>query len=111
MFMSRPHEGYSLVTASAPTTTDLMAVTMGDACGIGPEIIAQWWPDGRQLMVVGCPQVMARAVAWMPLDRRPTVRVLKALSEVPTLAVRDLGVWVPPGLPEDLMDAPVGQVD
>ncbi len=99
------------MTAAAHVPADLLAVTMGDACGIGPEIIAQWWPDGRQLMVVGCPQVMARAVAWMPLDRRPTVRVLKALSEVPTLAVRDLGVWVPPGLPEDLMDAPVGQVD
>lgn len=111
MFMSRPHEGYSLVTASAPTTTDLMAVTMGDACGIGPEIIARWWPDGRQWVVVGCPRVMARAVSWMPPDRRPTVRVLSALRDVQALAESELGVWVPPGLPDDLLDAPVGRVD
>src|SRR5574343_89790 len=89
MFMSRPHEGYSLVTASAPTTTDLMAVTMGDACGIGPEIIARWWPDGRQWVVVGCPRVMARAVSWMPPDRRPTGRVDERAGRAAAACIRE----------------------
>ena len=102
MFMSRPHEEKS---------ADLLAITMGDACGIGPEIIAQWWPGGREAVVVGCPQVMARAVNWMPAGRRPRVRTLAALSEVATLAADEMGVWAPPGLPEDLLDAPLGQVD
>ena len=88
-----------------------MAVTMGDACGIGPEIIAQWWPGGREAVVVGCPKVMARAVNWMPAGQRPRVRELADLGEVSTLAPDEMGVWAPPGLPEDLLDAPLGQVD
>ena len=52
---------------------------MGDACGIGPEIIAQWWPGGREAVVVGCPKVMARAVNWMPAGQRPRVRELADL--------------------------------
>jgi 4-hydroxythreonine-4-phosphate dehydrogenase len=84
---------------------------MGDACGIGPEIIAQWWPGGREAVVVGCPKVMARAVNWMPAGQRPRVRELADLGEVSTLAPDEMGVWAPPGLPEDLLDAPLGQVD
>ena len=99
------------MTAAPYAPADLLAVTMGDACGIGPEIIAQWWPGGRDWVVVGCPQVMARAVSWMPAERRPRVRVLTDLGEVATLSGRDMGVWVPPGLPPGLMDAPLGQVD
>lgn len=84
---------------------------MGDACGIGPEIIAQWWPGGREAVVVGCLKVMARAVNWMPAGQRPRVRELADLGEVSTLAPDEMGVWAPPGLPEDLLNAPLGQVD
>lgn len=99
------------MTPTQHAPVDLLAVTMGDACGIGPEIIAQWWPGGREALVVGCPKVMARAVGWMPAERRPRVRTLTRLSEISTLAVDEMGVWAPPGLPEDLLDAPLGQVD
>ena len=99
------------MTSASRPFADLLAVTMGDACGIGPEIIAQWWPGGREAVVVGCPKVMARAASWMPAERRPRVRPLVALSEASTLAVDEMGVWSPPGLPEDLLDAPLGQVD
>ena len=86
-----------------------IVVLAGD--GIGPEIIAQWWPGGREAVVVGCPKVMARAVNWMPAGQRPRVRELADLGEVSTLAPDEMGVWAPPGLPEDLLDAPLGQVD
>ncbi|WP_428020450.1 4-hydroxythreonine-4-phosphate dehydrogenase PdxA [Aquabacterium sp.] len=100
-----------MVTPAPHALADLMAVTMGDACGIGPEIIAQWWPGGREAVVVGCPNVMARAVNWMPAGQRPRVRELADLGEVSTLAPDEMGVWAPPGLPEDLLNAPLGQVD
>ena len=99
------------MTPAPHALADLLAVTMGDACGIGPEIIAQWWPGGREAVVVGCPKVMARAVNWMPAGQRPRVRELADLGEVSTLAPDEMGVWAPPGLPEDLLDAPLGQVD
>lgn len=97
--------------ASAHAMSDLLAVTMGDVCGIGPEIIAKWWPDGRHWVVIGCPQAMTRALSWLPDGRHLRVRVLSDLRDVSALSADDMGVWVPPGLPADLLDAPVGQVD
>ena len=99
------------MTSAPHAFSDLLAVTMGDACGIGPEIIAKWWPEGRHMLVIGCPKVMSRAVGWMPSERRPKVKVLTQLSEVPSLSPDEMGVWVPPGLPADLLAAPLGQID
>lgn len=48
-----------------------LAVTMGDASGIGPEIIAKMYlrrPDNRHWIVVGDPLVMERAVTTMGLN-------------------------------------------
>jgi 4-hydroxythreonine-4-phosphate dehydrogenase len=92
--------------------SSLLAVTMGDACGIGPEIIARWWPsrDGAAV-VVGDPAVMARAMGYLPASHRSEVVVLQTLAEHAGLTRSQLGVWVPPGLPPDLPDAPLGQVD
>ena len=41
-----------------------LAITMGDACGIGPEIVARWWVDQAtpSAVVVGDPAVMTRAI-------------------------------------------------
>jgi 4-hydroxythreonine-4-phosphate dehydrogenase len=90
----------------------MLAITMGDACGIGPEIIAKWWPVAQgQAVVVGCPDVMGRAVAWLQTDSRPEVVALSALDEVQALSPRQMGVWAPPGLPADLLSAPLGMVD
>jgi 4-hydroxythreonine-4-phosphate dehydrogenase len=90
----------------------MLALTMGDACGIGPEIIARWWPAaGGQALVVGCPDVMGRACAWMPPADRPEVVTLQSLDEAHTLMPRQMGVWCPPGLPADLLAAPLGHVD
>lgn len=88
-----------------------LAVTMGDACGIGPEIIAAWWGRDPRALVVGCPEVMRRAAACLPQRDRPTVLALQHPDQAAVLSRGEMGVWAPPGLPLDLCGAPVGQVD
>ena len=102
--------------ASHLQSEPVLAVTRGDACGIGPEIIARLWLDSAmpQALVVGSPQVMRRAAAWVAQARGGLAPVVveiqdaKKWADVPTGA---MPVWAPPGLPHDLIDAPVGQVD
>ncbi len=85
---------------------------MGDACGIGPEIIAKWWrAGGGAAVVIGSPAVMQRAANWLPQADRPEVVALGSLAQQASLQPGQMGVWVPPGLPADLLDAPLGQVD
>lgn len=90
---------------------DWLAVTMGDACGIGPEVIAKWWGRDSRAIVIGCPRVMQRAVAWLPPERAPEVVALSDWRDASKLTAGQMGVWAPPGLPADLLDAPLGQVD
>lgn len=100
--------------ASCPTVPamgDWLALTMGDACGIGPEIIAKWWGRGDRALVIGCPQVMRRAVAWLPASQAPEVVALGDWRDVSRLPPEQMGVWAPPGLPSDLLEAPLGRVD
>jgi 4-hydroxythreonine-4-phosphate dehydrogenase len=96
-------------TASNPTQ---LALTMGDACGIGPEIIALWWLaiGGQGALVVGCPRVMARATRLVAGDRLAVV-TLSTIEQAGLLSPGQMGVWVPPGLPDDVVDAPWGRVD
>jgi len=91
--------------------SDWLALTMGDACGIGPEIIAKWWGRDRRAIVVGCPQVMARALTWVPGSAASRVVALADWRDASNLEAGEMGVWPPPGLPADLTDAPLGQVD
>ena len=88
-----------------------VALTMGDACGIGPEIIAKLFrvPTGAGCFVLGDLGVMRRAAATVG-GMLPVARI-----EQPADAMR-----VPPnclpvlpvaGLPPDLLDAPIGRID
>ncbi|MFN5330513.1 MAG: 4-hydroxythreonine-4-phosphate dehydrogenase PdxA, partial [Planctomycetota bacterium] len=46
--------------------TPIVAYTMGDAAGVGPEIIAKAWPELCRMsrpLVVGDPAVMVRAAS------------------------------------------------
>ncbi|MFN3885423.1 MAG: 4-hydroxythreonine-4-phosphate dehydrogenase PdxA [Aquabacterium sp.] len=92
-----------------------LAVTMGDPCGIGPEIVARWWMgEARpQAVVVGDAAVMARALLWVRSEGQgPTgVRRIDSVEEAWCLPPDVLPVWQPAGLPSDLLAAPVGQVD
>ena len=83
-----------------------LLVTMGDAAGIGPEIIVKAFAAGalKDAVVIGSPAVLRRAgsvltaVVDMPAD----------LADVPPCC---LPVCVPPGLPAGLADLPLGVID
>ena len=102
--------------ASAPSqqavnTHAPMALTMGDACGIGPEILAKLWrtPLAAGCVVVGDVAVMRRAVA-ITGGGLAVARVAAAADafSVPPACMAVLQV---DSLPPDLLDAPLGRVD
>jgi 4-hydroxythreonine-4-phosphate dehydrogenase len=83
-----------------------LVVTMGDAAGIGPEIIAAAFARGAlaDAVVVGDPQVLRRAGA-------PMTAVLDTPADGAAVPPGCLPVVVPPGLPEGLATLPWGRVD
>ncbi|WP_457329434.1 4-hydroxythreonine-4-phosphate dehydrogenase PdxA [Rhizobacter sp. P5_C2] len=93
------------------TTHAPIALTQGDACGIGPEIIAKLFrtPQAVGCFVIGDVAVQRRAVASTGggLVVAAIERAADALDAPPGC----IPVLVPPGLPVDLMAAPIGQVD
>ncbi|WP_238139349.1 4-hydroxythreonine-4-phosphate dehydrogenase PdxA [Roseateles aquatilis] len=83
-------------------------LTMGDACGIGPEIaVAAWAKDrGTDLRLVGDVGVYRRALRFMGLDLPVAL-----LARSDDIAPPDcLPVWQPPGLPAGLLAQPLGRV-
>ncbi len=94
---------------TAPTLP--LALTMGDACGIGPEIIAQLFrgDDAAACFVVGDVAVMRRA-AQLTGGLLAVARIDDAAdaARVPPNCVPVLQVE---GLPAGLIEAPPGQVD
>jgi len=81
-------------------------LTMGDACGIGPEIIAKAFlkDGGTDLCVVGDVDVMRREMAGI----MPVARLASPLDLSPPLC---LPVWQPVDLPKGLLDLPRGLID
>jgi 4-hydroxythreonine-4-phosphate dehydrogenase len=90
-----------------------LALTMGDPCGIGPEIIARAWCDDRlgRAVVIGDPGVMRRAARWVAGPVSLPVVVLDRIEEAAHLPAGALPVLAPAGLPADLLNVPLGQVD
>ncbi len=88
-----------------------VVISMGDACGIGPEIIASLWRRDapRDAVVVGDVAVLRRAVA--ATGGGLAVAELQALEDAARVPPRCLPVWQPPGLPAGLADVPLGRVD
>ncbi len=72
-------------------------MTLGDPCGIGPEIVAKTWVRepvcAQQCCVVGDADVMARAVALSSETAHLRVQVLSALSDWKPAAADTLCVW------------------
>lgn len=88
-----------------------VALTQGDACGIGPEIIAKLFrtPQSAGCFVIGDVDVQRRAIActgggWV-------TAVIEQPEEVWQVPPNCLPVLVPPGLPADVAQVPIGQVD
>ena len=88
----------------------LLAVTMGDPCGIGPEIVAKALtePLPAPCAVIGDVAVMRKAVAACDLGW--PIAVLDEPEEATRLPPRCIGVWQPAGLPAVLADLPMGRV-
>jgi 4-hydroxythreonine-4-phosphate dehydrogenase len=91
--------------------TKPLLLTMGDACGIGPEIIVKAFLRGAAAgcVVVGDVQVLRRAAALgTPV---PPLALLESPGEAAELPDGCLGVLQPPDLPEGLAALPWGQVN
>lgn len=86
-----------------------LAVTMGDPCGIGPEVVARAWAAlPTRCVVIGDVAVLRRAVAQSGLAM--PVAKLDAPDEAGTAPPGCLPVWEPKGLPARLAGLPMGQV-
>ncbi len=86
-------------------------LTMGDACGIGPETIVKAFAKGEaaDCVVVGDVQVLRRAAAALGADM-PVMAQLDGLAEHAELPAGCLPVWQPADLPAGLAALPWGQV-
>jgi len=88
----------------------LLALSMGDPCGIGPEVVAKSLtrPLPAPCVVVGDVAVMRRAVA--ACDLQWPVAELDEPEQARHAPPRCIAVWQPPGLPAGLAALPMGQV-
>jgi len=84
---------------------------MGDACGIGPEIVAAWFrsPEASNAIVVGDVEVLRRAAASTG-GMLPVARIERA-GDVAGLPPRCIPVLQADGIAADLLAAPIGRVD
>jgi 4-hydroxythreonine-4-phosphate dehydrogenase len=100
------------MTPPISAKTPLLALTMGDPCGIGPETIvraAAARATGTAAVVVGDVAVMRRAVAQCGL-LLPVAR-LDAPADAMDAPPDCIAVWQPPGLrTEGLADLTMGRV-
>jgi 4-hydroxythreonine-4-phosphate dehydrogenase len=83
-----------------------LLVTMGDAAGIGPEIIVRAFERGElaDAVVIGCPAVLRRAGS-------PMTALIDSPDDLAGVPPGCLPVWRPAGLPEGLAALPQGRVD
>jgi len=83
-----------------------LLVTMGDAAGIGPEIIVRAWRSGElaDAVVIGDAAVLRRAGS-------PMTAVIETPADRAEVPPGCLPVIVPPDLPAGLAALPLGQVD
>ncbi|GIX22890.1 MAG: 4-hydroxythreonine-4-phosphate dehydrogenase [Caldimonas sp.] len=88
-----------------------LALTMGDPCGIGPEILARALVAGAipAAVVVGDAAVMRRALACV--GQQAPVVVLEHPDEAAWVPAGAVAVYQPAGLPTGLAELPWGRVD
>jgi 4-hydroxythreonine-4-phosphate dehydrogenase len=98
-----------------PLNRPLVALTMGDVAGIGPEVIAKGWADTRlhalaRPLAIGHPGILERACALVLPRGSVRIQVVAAPEEadpspgvIPCLAVD--------GIPDGLAGVAPGQVD
>jgi 4-hydroxythreonine-4-phosphate dehydrogenase len=92
-------------------TPSPLALTFGDACGIGPEIIAMAYLRGAadDCVVIGDVDVMRRAARCV--DGMLPVARIEAPADLPDVPPRCIPVLQPAGLPAGLAALPFGHVE
>jgi 4-hydroxythreonine-4-phosphate dehydrogenase len=88
-----------------------LVITMGDACGIGPEIIAKAFASGRAqaAFVLGDAAVMRRALALT--GQGTALALLERARDALDCPPNCVPLLQASGLPDDLSGAPIGHVD
>ena len=88
-----------------------IALTMGDACGVGPEVVARLFqgPEGAGCVVIGDVGVMRRAA--QVVGGMLAVARVDSVAEALEVPPNCIPVWQADGLPADLLDAPLGRID
>ncbi len=88
-----------------------LLVTMGDACGIGPETILKAVADGDAAgcIVVGDPTVLGRAARLLGMLR--ALALVDAPADLAAVPPGAVAVLRPPGLPAGLAELPWGRVN
>ncbi|WP_234414009.1 4-hydroxythreonine-4-phosphate dehydrogenase PdxA [Ideonella sp. A 288] len=91
--------------------TRLLALTMGDPAGIGPEILVRAFAQGDcgACLVLGDVRVLRRAAAQCGLTL-PMARI-DAPAQASSVPPGCLPVWQPPGLALGLAELPMGRID
>jgi 4-hydroxythreonine-4-phosphate dehydrogenase len=94
----------------APDRSSL-ALTMGDVCGIGPEILAKFFrgSEATGCFVVGSVAAMRRAARLT--GGRLAVAALERAADVAHVPPCCIPVLQVAGLPPDLLEAPIGRID
>jgi 4-hydroxythreonine-4-phosphate dehydrogenase len=95
----------------------LLAVTLGDAAGVGPEVIVRAWADPRvhdacRPVVLGHPEIVRRAVSLV--GSTATVEPIESVSAISQLGLDPSATDHIPVLPvgaDDVLDVPAGQND
>jgi 4-hydroxythreonine-4-phosphate dehydrogenase len=89
--------------------TNRLLITLGDPCGIGPEIIAQAFARGQasDCCVVGDVAVLRRALRQLGLSL-PVVQLDHVAESAPPDC---LPVWQVPGLPAGLAELAMGHIN
>ncbi|HET7794959.1 MAG TPA: 4-hydroxythreonine-4-phosphate dehydrogenase PdxA [Rhizobacter sp.] len=88
-----------------------LVITMGDACGIGPEIIAKVFASGEAqgAFVLGDVGVMRRALTLT--GRHTALALIESAHDAADCPPNCVPLMQAHGLPADLAQAPVGQID
>src|SRR5688572_17936645 len=87
-----------------------LLLTMGDPCGIGPEIVAKAVVRGaKDVVVVGDVEVMRRALALV--EPRWPIAELQSPAQADHCPPRCMALIAPSALPADLAALPLGRVD
>jgi 4-hydroxythreonine-4-phosphate dehydrogenase len=100
-----------------PHQKPILAVTLGDPAGIGPEVVVRAWDDERvhaccRPVALGHPEILRRAVELTGSQAR--VDVIDSVTTVAQLGLDPSDTQRIPCLPvgsDEVLDAPAGKID